>query len=230
VDFDSYGTHAVAELIKHFLECLPEPLIPKSLYSQLVASSGMLAAQLLFLWGFHGTHILDFPTDIQCRNFKVNAVHQYLSQLSINARELLRRLCSFLTLYIKHSAHNKTTIGKLSGIFGPLVLRPTEEEGYCLLAPPAFSPHHLHTHTNEILQKTCIHPKKMKIQGLIVHPAHLVAHQEVQTTLAEARASGAVMKSVTHTLGFASLLLTGNVRARSSCSSLNMRRSSSRCH
>ncbi len=47
VDFDSYGTHAVAELIKHFLECLPEPLIPRHLYTAFVASSGTTKARPL---------------------------------------------------------------------------------------------------------------------------------------------------------------------------------------
>lgn len=78
-------------------------------------------------------HLYLFSIDIQYRNFKLNLVHYHLSHLSPASRELLARLCCFLTLYNKHSAHNKTTVGKLSSVFGPLVLRPTEEEGYVLI-------------------------------------------------------------------------------------------------
>lgn len=139
MDFDSYGTHAVAELIKHFLECLPEPLVPRHLYTAFVASSGTARARPRSLVSHHDLRASCFFTvDVQCRNFKVNALHQHLSQLSFHARELVQRLCGFLTLYIKHSAHNKTTAGKLSAVFGPLVLRPTEEEGYLSLSPSPF--------------------------------------------------------------------------------------------
>lgn len=59
MDFDSYGTHAVAELIKHFLECLPEPLIPRHLYTAFVASSGTAKARLFYpLIGLTMTFVL----------------------------------------------------------------------------------------------------------------------------------------------------------------------------
>lgn len=67
--------------------------------------------------------------DIQCRSFKMNAVHFYLSHLHTYARGLLQRLCGLLVLYLKHSSYNQTTAGKLATAFGPLILRPSEDEG-----------------------------------------------------------------------------------------------------
>jgi len=40
MDFDNYGTHVVGGLVKHFFECLPDPIIPKSLCSAFLACSG----------------------------------------------------------------------------------------------------------------------------------------------------------------------------------------------
>ncbi|KAL6049434.1 putative Smooth muscle caldesmon [Balamuthia mandrillaris] len=101
-ELESIEPVMLAELLKLFLKELPEPLIPASLYNSFIDAA-----------------------EIKFHTFRVNALHSLLFTMPKLNRDVLREITSLLSEVSKQKANGVTT-GKLTPVFGPLLLRPEQ--------------------------------------------------------------------------------------------------------